>query len=84
MEDGTLKDVEPAEVFKYFEKISSIPRGSGNEKGISDYLVSFAKKHGLDVIQDDALNVVIKAPGSKGYENSPGIVIQGHMDMVCE
>ncbi|EGO62762.1 aminoacyl-histidine dipeptidase [Acetonema longum] len=79
-----LEKLEPAEVFRYFREISKIPRGSGNEKGISDYLVSFAKKHHLEVIQDKALNVIIKKPGSKGYENSPGIVIQGHMDMVCE
>jgi dipeptidase D len=84
MENRALENVEPVEVFKYFEEISSIPRGSGNEKGISDYLVSFAKKHKLDVIQDEALNVIMKKPASRGYENSPGIVIQGHMDMVCE
>jgi len=71
-------------VFKYFSQISKIPRGSGNEKGISDYLVSEAKKLGLEVIQDKALNVIIKKPGTKGYENSPGVILQGHMDMVCE
>lgn len=84
MGDRTLENLEPVEVFKYFEEISNIPRGSGNEKEISDYLVSFAKKHNLDVIQDKALNVIIKKPASRGYENSPGIIIQGHMDMVCE
>ncbi|HBI92956.1 MAG TPA: aminoacyl-histidine dipeptidase [Terrisporobacter glycolicus] len=71
-------------VFKYFSQISKIPRGSGNEKAISDYLVSEAKKLGLEVIQDKALNVIIKKPGTKGYENSPGVILQGHMDMVCE
>ncbi|MHC6180632.1 aminoacyl-histidine dipeptidase [Clostridium sp. JNZ X4-2] len=84
MGDTVLKNIEPVEVFKYFEEISKIPRGSGNEKGVSDYLVSFAKEHNLDVIQDKALNVIIKKKGSRGYENSPIIVIQGHMDMVCE
>ncbi|MFL0194733.1 aminoacyl-histidine dipeptidase [Clostridium sp. WILCCON 0269] len=79
-----LQDIEPAEVFKYFEELSSIPRESGNEKEISDYLVSFAKRHNLEVIQDKALNVVIKKKGTKGYENSPGVILQGHMDMVCE
>ena len=69
-------------VFKYFSQISKIPRGSGNEKAISDYLVSEAKKLGLEVIQDKALNVIIKKPGTKGYENSPGVILQGHMDMV--
>jgi len=71
-------------VFKYFSQISKIPRGSGNEKAISDYLVSKAKRLGLEVIQDKALNVIIKKPGTKGYENSPGVILQGHMDMVCE
>ncbi|WP_343342922.1 aminoacyl-histidine dipeptidase [Terrisporobacter petrolearius] len=71
-------------VFKYFSQISKIPRGSGNEKGISDYLVSEAKRLGLEVIQDKALNVIIKKTGTKGYENSPGVILQGHMDMVCE
>lgn len=84
MEDRVLKNQEPADVFFYFEELSKIPRGSGNEQAISDYLVSFAKAHGLEVMQDAALNVLIKKPGSPGYENSPGVVIQGHMDMVCE
>ncbi|MCC3868152.1 aminoacyl-histidine dipeptidase [Terrisporobacter mayombei] len=71
-------------VFKYFSEISKIPRGSGNEKGISDYLVSEAKRLGLEAIQDETLNVIIKKPGTQGYENSPGVILQGHMDMVCE
>ncbi|WP_018591309.1 aminoacyl-histidine dipeptidase [Terrisporobacter glycolicus] len=71
-------------VFKYFSEISKIPRGSGNEKGISDYLVSEAKRLGLEVIQDETLNVIIKKTGTQGYENSPGVILQGHMDMVCE
>lgn len=79
-----LQNLEPKNVFKYFEEISQIPRGSGNEKGISDYLVSVAKKLKLEVIQDKALNVIIKKPGTKGYENSETVIIQGHMDMVCE
>ncbi|MGL6217662.1 MAG: aminoacyl-histidine dipeptidase, partial [Lacrimispora sphenoides] len=79
-----MENMEPVEVFHYFEEINSIPRGSGNEKRISDYLVSFAKEHNLEVIQDKALNVIIRKPGTKGYEESPGVVIQGHMDMVCE
>ncbi|MBU5455917.1 aminoacyl-histidine dipeptidase [Caproiciproducens sp. MSJ-32] len=79
-----LKNLEPKKVFEYFEEISQIPRGSGNEKQISDYLVGVAKKLNLEVIQDEALNVIIKKPGTKGYENSPTVIIQGHMDMVCE
>lgn len=79
-----IKDVEPKKVFDFFQEISNIPRGSGNEKAISDYLVAFAKERGLDVIQDEALNIIIKKPGTKGYEQAPTIILQGHMDMVCE
>ncbi|MFA9463695.1 MAG: beta-Ala-His dipeptidase [Velocimicrobium sp.] len=71
-------------VFKYFEEISAIPRGSKNCQAISDYLVNFAKNHGLSYIQDDSLNVIIKKPASVGYEKSPTVILQGHMDMVCE
>jgi dipeptidase D len=84
MSNNVLKDLRPYDVFKYFEEITQIPRGSGNEKGISDYLVAFAKEHNLEVIQDEALNVIIKKPGTAGYENSPIVIIQGHMDMVNE
>jgi dipeptidase D len=79
-----LKDLQPVEVFKYFEKLSQIPRGSGNEKEVSDYLVSFAKEHSLEYVQDAAFNVVIKKKATPGYENSPAVILQGHMDMVCE
>lgn len=81
---NVLENLKPASVFKYFEEISNIPRGSGNEKEISNYLVAFAKKHGLEVIQDEALNVIIRKNGTAGYENAPTVIIQGHMDMVCE
>lgn len=79
-----LQNLEPKKVFEYFEAISNIPRGSGNEKEISDYLLNFGKSLGLESIQDKALNVIIKKPGTKGYENAPTVIIQGHMDMVCE
>ncbi|MBZ9625137.1 aminoacyl-histidine dipeptidase [Clostridium sp. FP2] len=79
-----LKGLNSYEAFKYFKEMNEVPRGSGNEKAISDWLVSFAKKHNLNVIQDSALNVIIKKPATKGYEKAPIIIIQGHMDMVCE
>ena len=82
--DSVISNLKPDTVFKYFEEISKIPRGSGNEKGISDYLVGFAKGLGLEVIQDDSLNIIIRKPGTAGYENSPGVILQGHMDMVNE
>ena len=79
-----LAGLEPASVFAYFEKICSIPHGSRNTKLISDYLVSFAKEQGLRYIQDDANNVILFQEGTCGLENHPPVVIQGHMDMVCE
>lgn len=84
MINKVLDNIQPKDVFKYFEELTQIPRGSGNEKRISDYLVSFAKEHNLEVIQDKALNVIVKKKASKGYENKPSVILQGHMDMVCE
>ena len=75
---------EPAKLFHYFEEISAIPRESGNEKGISDYLVAFAKEHGLWVYQDDVYNVIIKKAASAGAEDKPAVMLQGHIDMVCD
>ena len=71
-------------VFRYFEEISKIPRCSGNEKAISDYLVAFAKSKNLEVEQDDAQNILIKKPATPGYEKTPTVILQGHMDMVCD
>ena len=68
----------------YFNEICRIPHGSKNEKGLSDWLVAFAEGRGLSCIQDDLYNVVIYKPASSGYETHPGIIIQAHMDMVCE
>ena len=75
---------QPEKLFHFFEEISAIPRGSGNEKGISDYLVEFAKKRGLWVHQDGAWNVIIKKAGSPGAEDCVPVMLQGHLDMVCE
>ncbi|MGL5150252.1 MAG: aminoacyl-histidine dipeptidase [Clostridium sp.] len=79
-----LQNIQPISVFNYFEDISQIPRGSGDEKRISDYLANFGKELGLETIQDEAMNIIIKKPGTPGYENAPTVIIQGHMDMVCE
>lgn len=80
----TLKDLKSVDVFNFFKEMNKIPRGSGNEKAVSDWLVKFAKDRNLEVIQDEALNVIIKKPASKGYESAPTVILQGHMDMVCE
>ncbi len=79
-----LAGLEPADVFAYFEKICSIPHGSGNTKAISDYLVSFAQEHGLRYVQDPLNNILLFQEGTCGYENHPPVILQGHMDMVCE
>ena len=81
---NVLKGLKPEGVFHYFETICGIPHGSGNEKAISDYVVNFAKERGLEVRQDEANNVVIRKPATKGYENAPVTMLQGHLDMVCE
>lgn len=77
-------NLKPERVFHYFREISDIPHESHNEKAISDYIYNFGKKLGLETKQDDLLNVYIRKPATKGYENEPGIILQGHMDMVCE
>ena len=79
-----LENCEPKRVFYYFEELCKIPHGSGNTKQISDYLVSFAKEQGLEYVQDEMNNIVIYKPATPGYENAPTVIIQGHMDMVCE
>ena len=84
MEAIKLAGLEPANVFSYFEKICSIPHGSRNTKQISDYLVSFAKEHGIRYVQDELNNVVMFQEGTCGYEDHDPVIIQGHMDMVCE
>lgn len=81
---AVLENCEPKRVFHYFEEITKIPHGSGNTKEISDYLVNFAKEHGLSYVQDEMNNVVIYKPAYKGYEDAPVVILQGHMDMVCE
>ncbi|MBD8972902.1 MAG: aminoacyl-histidine dipeptidase [Clostridiales bacterium] len=81
---GVLSNLEPEKVFYYFEEISKIPRGSYHEKQISDYLVQFANAHAFEVYQDALYNIVMKIPASAGYEKEEPVILQGHMDMVCE
>ena len=80
---SSLQNIEPKKVFYWFHELNQIPRCSGDEKRVSDFLVNFAKERKLDVYQDEMYNVIIKKPASKGYENSDSVIIQGHMDMVC-
>ena len=79
-----LENLQPQRVFYYFEEIAKIPHGSGNTKQISDYLVGFAKEHNLEYYQDELNNVIIIKEATEGYESAEPVIIQGHMDMVCE
>ncbi len=71
-------------MFHYFGEISKIPRGSGNMKGIADYCESFAKSHGLRYLRDSADNVVIYKAATVGHENGDTVILQGHLDIVCQ
>lgn len=84
MEMKRLAGLEPAAVFSYFEEICAIPHGSRNTKMISDYLVAFAKQHDLKYIQDADHNVILFGEGTCGMEDHAPVILQGHMDMVCE
>ena len=81
---GKLSGLEPERVFYYFEEISKIPHGSYNTKAISDYCVEFAKARNLKYYQDQANNVIIYKEATPGYEHISPVIIQGHLDMVCE
>lgn len=78
-----LGNLKPQAVFHYFEQMTKIPRESGNEAAISEYLVNFAKEHNLDYVQEPCKNVIITKPATPGYEDAPRVILQGHMDMVC-
>ena len=84
MKELKLAGLEPAAVFEYFEQICGIPHGSKNTKAISDYLVDFAKQQNLRYIQDEANNVILFQEGTCGMEDHEPVILQGHMDMVCE
>ena len=79
-----LSGLQPEAVFRFFEEICRIPHGSGNTKAISDYLVSFAKERNIRYIQDELNNVIFFQEGTCGLEDHAPVILQGHMDMVCE
>ena len=78
-----LENLEPQNVFYYFEEICKIPHGSGNTRQISDYLKAFADEHGLYCRQDELNNIIMIKEASKGYEDHEPVLLQGHMDMVA-
>lgn len=79
-----LDHLEPKSVFRFFEELSAIPHGSRNTKAVSDWCVAFAKARGLEYYQDGANNVIIIQEAAPGYETAEPIILQGHLDMVCE
>ncbi len=78
-----LSGLQPERVFYYFEQLCGIPHGSGNVRKVADYLVFFAKLHGLDWERDGADNVILRKEATPGYEDAPTVILQGHTDMVC-
>ncbi len=81
---SVLDQLEPGKVFQYFERICAIPHGSRNTKAISDWCVAFARERGLEYHQDSANNVILIQEATPGYEDAEPVILQGHLDMVCE
>ncbi|MFT6533981.1 MAG: dipeptidase D, partial [Alpinimonas sp.] len=81
---NVLAGLEPTEVLGIFETLANIPRGSGNEAGVADWVVAFATERGLHVVRDELNCVFVRKPGQGGLENSAALVLHGHLDMVCE
>ena len=79
-----LKGLKPEAVWNYFEQICKIPRPSRKEEKIAAWLMDFAHAHELEARQDEAGNVLIAKPAHSGREHVPTVVLQAHMDMVCE
>lgn len=79
-----LEHLEPKGVFRFFEELCAIPHGSGNTKGVSDWLMAFARERELESYQDRLNNVIIIKEATPGYESAEPVILQGHMDMVCE
>lgn len=81
---STIKDIEPQELWSQFEKICDIPHPSGKEGKIGAFLMEFGKSHGFETEMDEVGNVLIRKNATQGRENAPSVLLQAHMDMVCE
>ena len=81
---AVLEHLEPRDVFSFFEQLCAIPHGSGNSRVVSDWLMEFAARRGLEARRDGCNNAVIVKPASPGYEAAGPVILQGHVDMVCE
>ncbi|WP_346668416.1 hypothetical protein [uncultured Subdoligranulum sp.] len=79
-----LENLEPKRVFHFFEEMSVIPRGSGNTRAVSDWCADFARARGLEYHQDSDNNIIIIKEATPGYEQAEPMILQGHLDMVCE
>ncbi len=79
-----IKDLKPELIWQIFDEITKVPRPSTHEEQIRQYLLDFAAKHGIEARTDKCGNVVMSKPASAGHENAPTVVLQAHMDMVCE
>ena len=79
-----LETIEPREVMYFFEELSRRHRCSRHEKQATDYLEDFASQRGLAYHRDELQNIIIKKPGTPGYENAPTVILHGHIDMVCK
>ena len=76
--------MEPKAVFDIFAQINQVPRPSKHEERISKWLQDFAASHNIECVADEAMNVIMRVPATPGYENHEGVILQAHMDMVCE
>ncbi|MDE3167082.1 MAG: aminoacyl-histidine dipeptidase, partial [Acidobacteriota bacterium] len=79
-----IDHLEPRAVWKHFAALSAIPRGSENEAAARAHVLALARRQGLEAVQDEAGNVVVRKPARPGRENAATVAIQGHLDMVCE
>lgn len=79
-----IQGLKPTALWKHFYQISQVPRDSGDEGKIRDFICQFAEERNIEFLVDGVGNVILKKPASPGYEDHPGVILQGHMDMVCE
>lgn len=79
-----MTELAPKSVWRYFDEICRIPHPSGREEQIIDYITGFGRAHGLETITDEVGNILIRKPASRGAEHLPPVVLQSHIDMVCE
>lgn len=80
----TIKDLQPSAIWAIFDEITKVPRPSKKEEKIREYVLDFAAKHGIEAKTDEVGNIVLVKPATPGHEDAPTVILQGHLDMVCE